>query len=60
MAKSFKCKESGCRNIVNYTPKDIPIFKLHRMRPSVKARKSRRSKTVYLTCATGHVHPYTV
>jgi hypothetical protein len=62
MAQIFSCKLPQCSNIVSYTPDIIPVFKIKRITVSQKSRtrKSKLSKTVYLTCSSGHTYPYMV
>lgn len=61
MSQNFRCKEPGCRNLVNYTPNDLPAFKSFKIRPTPsRTRKSPKIKTVYLECSNGHTHPYRV
>ncbi len=62
MPQKFRCKESGCNNIVHYVPKITPVFKVYDRSRSTKSRTNRnkQTKTVYLECSDGHVHPYKV
>lgn len=62
MAQIFNCKSPQCCNTVSYKPDIIPVFKIKRIPVSSKSRtrKNKLSKTVYLTCSSGHTYPYIV
>jgi len=53
MTQTYKCKEAQCTEHVEYEPQAVPgsiggsSFQLQK-----------RSRTAYLTCPLGHVHPY--
>lgn len=52
----FHCKEPGCDQVVKYERKTIPA--LHKL--ELASDQVRKKKVVYLECAKGHTHPYTV
>lgn len=65
MSQSHPCKERGCNKSVSYTQKKMPAVgcKTRRSTSKIKSRKRsqiKRTFTAYLTCSTGHCHPYTV
>jgi hypothetical protein len=55
MAETFKCKEPGCTEEVEYVP--APVYGLLIQSP---ANPGPQKKTVYLTCAKQHTYPYQV
>lgn len=52
--EEFACKRAGCVEVVRYERVEVPGA----LRQSSEAKATRR--TVYLRCADGHVHVYTV
>lgn len=49
--RSFTCKTPGCDLTVVYRPRPVLVWEY---RPS----SSPPPETVYLTCDSGHTHPY--
>jgi hypothetical protein len=52
--EEFPCKRMGCTEVVRYERVEVPGA----LRKSSEAKLSRRN--VYLRCADGHVHVYSV
>ncbi|WP_280153452.1 hypothetical protein [Piscinibacter sp. XHJ-5] len=56
MSQSFSCPEENCGLKVTYVPQSLPGsigFNVRKLDPP-------REVVVYLTCANGHTHAYTV
>jgi hypothetical protein len=54
MTQDFPCKEMGCDQKVHYTRETIPAL------GTAPFAREAKEIVVYLKCAKGHLHAYTV